>query len=92
MDRQLRAMAHIDVDVTQWGQDGRLIQSASVPGTVYHLAPWLSFRLNREVFAVTIESPYGRGLIHLREGWAPPRLTPLWERWLDVDLEVIDWK
>ena len=59
-----------------------------VPASTLHLAPWLI--LAADVYAVTIESSHaGRGLIHLREGWAPPRLTPLWHRWLDVGLEVM---
>jgi hypothetical protein len=83
------AMAHLSVTVTRWGQDGRALQSVEVPARPAHLAPWLYLAAN--VYAVTVESPHaGRGLIHLREGWAPPRLTPLWERWLDVELEVLD--
>ena len=86
--RAQRALNHLTVTVTQWGQDGDVLQQAVVPASTLHLAPWLI--LAADVYAVTIESSHaGRGLIHLRDGWAPPRLTPLWERWLDVRLEVV---
>lgn len=77
------ALAHLSVTVTRWGQDGRALQSVEVPARVAYLAPWLI--LAADVYAVTIETSYAtRGLIRLRDGWAPPRLSPLWERWLDV--------
>lgn len=82
------ALAHLSVTVTRWGQDGRALQSVEVPARVAYLAPWLI--LAADVYAVTLETSYAtRGLIHLRDGWAPPRLSPLWERWLDVGLEVM---
>jgi hypothetical protein len=83
-------MAHLSVTVTRWAQDGQALQSVEVPARPAHLAPWLY--LPADVYAVTVESSHagGRGLIRLREGWAPPSLSPLWERWLDVELEVLD--
>lgn len=90
MSRAQWALAHLSVTVTRWGQDGRALQSVEVPARAAYLAPWLY--LPADVYAVTVESSQagGRGLIHLREGWAPPSLSPLWVKWLDVGLEVME--
>lgn len=79
------------VTVAHYGAQGDEIARVVIPATVDDLAPLMGVQRGR-VYAVVLENAITapHATCTLRQGWTPPLLSPLWWRYQDRDLELVE--